>query len=91
MATDDQGIDFQTFLFSLASSAMLHLGEVPDPDTNAPNVNLALAQQTIDILSMLREKTAGNLTEEEDAAFSRLLYDLRLRFVKRSQSSDKND
>ena len=70
---------------------MLHLGEVPDPDTNVPNVNLALAQQTIDILTMLREKTAGNLTEEEDAAFSRLLYDLRLRFVKRSQSSDNKD
>ena len=68
---------------------MLHLGEVPDPDTNERNVNLALAQQTIDILTMLREKTAGNLTEEEDGIFSRLLYDLQLRFVNRSQSSDK--
>jgi hypothetical protein len=90
VAAESSATDFQTFLLSLVSSAMLHLGEVPDPDTNERKVNLAMAQQTIDILTMLREKTSGNLTAEEDSLFGRLLYDMRLRFVNCTQSSDKS-
>jgi hypothetical protein len=75
-------IDFYTFALSLASSAFVHLGDAPHPDTGAPvPPDLALAQQTIDILAMLKDKTKGNLTPEEEKFMEHLLTDLRLRFV----------
>ena len=58
-------IDFGTFVMSLASSALVHLGEVVHPDTGAAQADRALAKQTIDILGMLKDKTRGNLTKEE--------------------------
>ncbi len=78
-------IDFYTFVLSLASSAFVHLGDAPHPETGEPvKPNFPLAQQTIDILAMLREKTRGNLTPEEEKFMENLLTDLRLRFVQRS-------
>lgn len=80
-------IDFYTFVLSLASSAFVHLGDAPNPETGkAGEPDLALAKQTIDILSMLREKTKGNLSPEEDKFLSNLLTDLRLRFFEKSQA-----
>jgi hypothetical protein len=76
------GIDFYTFVLSLGSSAFVHLGDAPHPETGElGKANLVLAQQTIDILAMLREKTRGNLTPEEEKFMENLLTDLRLRFV----------
>jgi hypothetical protein len=81
---DPGAIDFYTFVLSLASSAFVHLGDAPHPDTGQPGKpDLALAHQTIDILAMLREKTKGNLTHEEEAFMDHLLTDLRLRYVSR--------
>ncbi len=78
-------IDFYTFVLSLASSAFVHLGDAPHPETGEPvKPDLPLAQQTIDILAMLGEKTKGNLTPEEEKFLENLLTDLRLRFVQRS-------
>jgi hypothetical protein len=78
-------IDFYTFVLSLASSAFVHLGDAPDPETGQPGMpDLALAKQTIDILAMIREKTKGNLSPEEERFIENLLTDLRLRFVQRS-------
>lgn len=78
------GIDFYTFVLSLASSAFVHLGDAPHPETGQPaEPDLVLAQQTIDILAMLRDKTKGNLTPEEEKFMENLLTDLRLRFVTR--------
>ena len=74
-------IDFMTFILSLGSSAALHLGDLPDPEAGARRPSLAEAQQIIDLLGMLREKTRGNLTPEESRFLDGLLYDLRLRFV----------
>jgi hypothetical protein len=86
--TDDRKpgpIDFYTFVLSLASSAFVHLGDAPHPETGEPvPPDLPLAQQTIDILAMLREKTKGNLTQEEEKFMENLLMDLRLRFVQKS-------
>ena len=73
-------IDFSTLLLSLSTSAMVHLGEAPNPDGSRPT-DLVLAKQTIDIISMLKEKTTGNLTAEEERLLAELLYDLRLRYV----------
>jgi hypothetical protein len=78
-------IDFYTFVLGLASSAFVHLGDAPHPETGEPGKpELGLARQTIEILDMLREKTKGNLTDEESAFLENLLMDLRLRFVARS-------
>jgi hypothetical protein len=78
-------IDFYTFLFSLGSSAAIHLGDAPHPETGAADENLLLAKQTIDILGMLEEKTRGNLTGDEAKLLESLLYDLRLRYVQKAQ------
>jgi hypothetical protein len=75
-------INFASFVLSLSSSALYHFGEIPDPVTNKKQRNLVMAKQTIDILGMLKEKTAGNLAQEEDALLSNLLYDLRMRYVR---------
>ena len=78
-------IDFYTFVLSLGSSAFVHLGDAPHPETGAPAPpELLLAKQTIDILAMLRDKTKGNLTPEEEKFLDSLLTDLRIRFVERS-------
>ena len=85
MADEKKGIDFYTFVLSLGSSAFVHLGDAAHPETGeAGKPNLAFAQQTIDILAMLRDKTKGNLTVEEERFLENLLTDLRLRFVQRS-------
>ena len=75
-------INFTNFLLSLSTSILIQLGEVQDPMTNQNEKNLPIAKQTIDLLGMLREKTKGNLTPDEDKLFENLLYDLRMRYVR---------
>jgi hypothetical protein len=74
-------IDFGTFVMSLASSVLVYLGEIPHPEHQAPEANLPLAKQTIDILGMLQEKTRGNLLKEESELLDNLLMDLRMKYV----------
>ena len=74
-------VSFSSFLVSLASSAMMHLGEAPDPSTGSARVDLELARQTIDVLGVLKEKTKGNLDDEEAKLLDTLLYETRTRFV----------
>lgn len=76
------GIDFSTFLLSLSTSALYHMGVVLHPESGeAADPNPVLARQTIDTLEMLHEKTRGNLDDEEKKLFEGLLYELRMRFV----------
>ncbi len=75
-------LNFSTFLLSLSTSAMVSLGELPDPIKNENSVNLTLARQTITIIEILKEKTAGNLTAEEEHLIDGILYDLHIRYVK---------
>ena len=77
-------INMSTFIVSLNASALLHLGAIEDPSAGQTNKNLAMAKQTIDILSMLEEKTVGNLTAEESNLLKNILYDLRIIYVKES-------
>ena len=76
-------VDFGTFVLSLASSVLIHLGELPDPDTSASTLDLELAKQTLNVLGMLREKTRGNLSPEESQLLEQLLYDLRMKYLAR--------
>ncbi|MBI4508947.1 MAG: DUF1844 domain-containing protein [Deltaproteobacteria bacterium] len=82
-------IDFATFLLSLGSSALIHLGEMADPGTGKPEINLPLAKQTIDIIAMLERKTDGNRDEAEDKLIMSLLYDLRIKFIDSQKSQAK--
>ncbi len=77
--------EFSTFVITLSTSAMLYLGEIPDPDGKQIEVNLPMAKHSIDLLVMLREKTKGNLTAEEQKLLDQMVYDLRMKYVKRSQ------
>ncbi|MBL7179199.1 MAG: DUF1844 domain-containing protein [Pseudomonadota bacterium] len=75
-------INFPTFIFSLNSSALVHLGIIDDPASGKKVKNLAFAKQTIDILGMLEEKARGNLTKDEESMLKNILYDLRILYVK---------
>jgi hypothetical protein len=75
-------IDFTNFVLSLSTSALIQLGEIQDPFTQKLAKNLPLAKQTIDLIGMLKEKTKGNLSAEEEKVVEYILYDLRMRFVK---------
>jgi hypothetical protein len=74
-------IDFATFVLSLGSSALVHLGETPDEAGEKHAPNLELAKQTIDLLAMIEVKTKGNLDDVEERLLSALLYDLRIKYV----------
>ena len=77
-------VAFSTFIFSLSSSALVHLGEIAEPNTQAKRLDLPMAKQIIDTLGMLEEKTRGNLDTDEERLLKSVLYDLRLRFVQKS-------
>jgi hypothetical protein len=85
-------VNFVGFVFSLAHTAAVHFGDVPDPATGQQATrNLPAAQQIIDILALLEEKTRGNLTAEERQVLEQLLYELRLRYVDVSRSAPPQD
>ena len=77
-------ISFINFLFSLSTSALIQLGEIEDPISQKMARNLPLAKQTIDLIGMLKEKTKGNLSPDEEKLMENILYDLRIRYVKAS-------
>lgn len=79
-AQRDLPIDFSSFVVSLASSAMLALGETANPESGKTEVNLPLARNTIDVLRVLEQKTKGNLEAEEDQLLETLLKDLEGRY-----------
>ena len=75
-------VDFSTFVLSLATAALYQLGAVPDAGTGEPApADPLVARQTLETLEMLREKTQGNLSEDERTLLDSLLYDLRMRFI----------
>ena len=78
-------IDFSTLVYSFATGALISMGLAPDPATKKTVKNLEMARQNIDILTMLKEKTKGNLFEDEDKLLENLLTEVRLRFVEASR------
>ena len=75
-------VTFINFVISLSSSALVYMGELPEPTTGKKQVDLKMAKQAIDTLDMLKEKTKGNLSEEEERLLTEVLTDLKLKFVK---------
>ena len=81
-------VDFSTFVLSLIHSALVHLGDAPQPGAEEHRErNLPLARQTIDLLGILQEKTKNNLSGEEERLLDQALFDLRMRFVEVSKST----
>ncbi len=80
-------IDFSTFIMSLTSSAFYHLGDIADPETGKTETNLPAVHQTIDMLTMLREKTQGNLNAEENKLLEQLIYELQMKYVAKTKST----
>jgi hypothetical protein len=79
-------VDFATFVLSLGSSALMHLGDIERPDGAKEEVDLSMAKHTIDIISMLQARTKGNLNPQEERLVEGLLYDLRLRYVEAAKA-----
>jgi hypothetical protein len=76
-------LTFSTFVLSLSTQALVHLGEIPNPADNRLSTDLLSAKEMIDILGILKEKTNGNLDKSESGLLDSVLYDLRLRYVER--------
>lgn len=79
-------VAFGTFIISLTHAAMMHLGHVEDPSGRPVERNLDLARHTIDTLAMLKEKTKGNLDQEEDSLLTSILTELRMLYVQTCKS-----
>jgi len=80
-------IDFGSFLMIYLQTALIHLGEMDDPIEKKPQINLEAARQIIDILEMLKEKTRGNLNQQEEQYLEYMLFDLRMRYVEKAKQS----
>ncbi|HJB66978.1 MAG TPA: DUF1844 domain-containing protein [Candidatus Mailhella merdavium] len=74
-------VTFSTFVLSLASSAMVQLGEVPNPETGKLEKHPELARHSIDILNMLEDKITNGLTEKESRLLRDVLFELRMKYV----------
>jgi hypothetical protein len=79
---DASAVSFANFVLWLGTMAAVQFGDVPDPSTGeAVEANLGAAREMIEILTMLQQKTKGNLDDLETKLLDDLLYDLRLRYV----------
>ena len=74
-------LSFSAFITSLGIQALIKMGEFKDPNSAQMEIDLDGAQETIDLLLMLKEKTKGNLTSEEETLLNSLTADLQFKFV----------
>jgi hypothetical protein len=72
--------DFSSFVFSISTTVLMDLGEIEHPIEKEKKVNLTMAKHSIDVLDMLKDKTKGNLTEQESALIENIVADLKLRY-----------
>jgi hypothetical protein len=77
----EERIDFPSYVLTYYTQGLVLLGEVPNPYTNKKEENLDAARHTIDILTLLQEKTRGNLDREEQQLLDSVLYELRMKFM----------
>jgi len=79
--------DFIFFLTTLSLQASIDLGQIPNPVTNKKEENLTQAKFLIDTLAMLKEKTKGNLTQEEANFLENVLYELRMQYIAKTRNT----
>jgi hypothetical protein len=78
-------MSFATFMVSLSTQALVHLGEMPDPQSGQFAGDLLAAEQLIDLIAMLQDKTRGNLDEGETQLVQSILFELRMKYVERAR------
>lgn len=83
-------IDLTTFFLSISSAACMGLGVVPPGSNEEPQVDLELARQNIDLLELMKDKTRGNRTDEEERLLEQLLFETRMRFVEIQRHTAKS-
>jgi hypothetical protein len=87
---EESSASFPDFLLWLATLAAVQFGDLPDPATGKPvEPNLAAAGNVVELIAMLQEKTAGNLTPAEAKLLDDLLYELRMRFVQAQEGQNR--
>lgn len=74
-------MDFATFILSLNTSALIHLGDIPDPMSKERTINMHAAKHTIEILGIMKDKTTGNLDTQEEKLLDDVIYNLRMKYV----------
>jgi hypothetical protein len=79
-------ITFASFIVGLSTEALAFLGEMPNPATGERQADLKAAEQIIDIIGILREKTRGNLDSDEESLMDAILFDLRMKYVEKARS-----
>jgi len=84
-----QEITFASFVVGLSTEALALLGEMPHPATGERIMDLVGAQQIIDIIALLRDKTRGNLSRDEDALLEAILFDLRMKYVEKARPTPR--
>ena len=77
-------VTFSTFILSLASSTLMHLGEVPTPDTGRTEKNIVLAKHSVDLLNMLGDKFNNGLTDDEKKLLQDVLYEVKIKYVQQA-------
>ncbi len=75
-------VTFSSLILSFNTSALFHMGEIADPESGDKIINLDIARNAIDTLALLQEKTKGNMDTDEEELLSRVLYELKTRFVR---------
>ncbi|WP_419778721.1 DUF1844 domain-containing protein [Maridesulfovibrio sp.] len=78
-------VNFSSFVMSMSSSAMVHLGEVADPSTGKIDFSPVLAKQSIDVLAVIEDKIKNGMTEDEERLLCELLYNLRMKYVQKTK------
>lgn len=81
--------DFTFFVTTLALQTSIALGQVANPGTNKKEQDLTQAKFMIDTLSMLKEKTKGNLNREETDFLENMLYELRVLYIEKAKGEVK--
>lgn len=76
-------VDLSSFIISIATAAMVSLGEIPNPATGETEINLDIVKYNINLISLLKEKTKNNVTQEEENLIENVLYSLRMKFVEK--------
>jgi hypothetical protein len=77
-------IDFPSYLLSYYTQGLVLLGEVPNPYSGSKEEDVDAAKHIIDILALLKEKTKGNLSQDEEKLLESVLYELRMKYMAKS-------
>ncbi len=83
-------INFSEFIISLAQTAYVQMGIIENPFSKQKNRDLEAASDTIDLIEMLKEKTKGNLSKDEESLIEEILYDLRMKYLYESKNDSGN-